>query len=127
MARSGYSDLRVRGQYVGNRATTVRNQGEEFVTHQGEMKTTIYRDAGKLHAAFPVKNECGEPAAFTPGSVPYRGWPFSIPTGDGALYLAAEILWPEIWPAAHNRELQKADGTYSEGWKNDATGFSYED
>lgn len=43
------------------------------------------------------------------------------PTIDGALYPAAEIIWPEI-SAVHNRDLWGAgpDGTYA--WRNQADG-----
>lgn len=82
---------------------------------------------GLNNEAWPVANGRGEPAASNQGPVPYPAGP--TPTTDGALYLAAEILWPEIWPAAHNRELWGAgpDGTYGNAWRNDATGHSYDD
>lgn len=76
--------------------------------------------------ACPVTNECGEPAAFTPGPVSYRTGPIPISRVDdvdGEMWLAAEILWPEIWPARHNRELWLTgpDGTH--GWRDQADGF----
>jgi hypothetical protein len=66
----------------------------------------IFMGLEKPITAAPAATECGGPAAFTPGPA-YQAGP--IPTIDGALLLAAEILWPEIWPAAHNRELWGAD------------------
>lgn len=80
----------------------------------------IYRDTGKPETAVPVTNGCASPSAAIEGELP--GSPIPIPTIDGALYLAAEILFPEIWPAAHNRELWGAgpDGTF--GWRNQADG-----
>ena len=88
---------------------------------------TILMGLEKPKAAAPAATECGVPAAFTPGPVYYRAGP--IPTTDGALLLAMEILWPEIWPAAHNHELWGArpDGTCDNAWRNDATGHTYDD
>jgi hypothetical protein len=59
-----------------------------------------------LPAAHSATRGAGEPA----GSLSIQ------PTIDGALYLAAEI-WAEGWPVAHNREL----------WKNDGTGWSFDE
>lgn len=78
-------------------------------------KTTISPDLGKPDSAVPVKTECGEPAAFTPGPDSYRT-AGPNPTTDGMAYLIADILGPEPWAAAHNREL----------WKNDASGWSFD-
>jgi hypothetical protein len=53
--------------------------------------------------------------------VPYRAaGPTPIPTTDGALYLAAEVIYGEAWAARHNAEIWGA-------WRNDATGYSFED
>jgi hypothetical protein len=84
---------------------------------------TIYRDAGKPDQAVPVTTECVLPSAFTSGEALTGPSPIPIPTIDGAAYLALEITWPEIWPAAHNREIWNAgpDGAYS--WRNQADGF----
>ncbi len=83
---------------------------------------TIYRDAGKPNQAVLVTTECALPGAFTPGEL--TSSPIPIPTTDGAAYLALEIIWPEIWPAAHNHELWNTgpDGTYA--WRDQADGFS---
>jgi hypothetical protein len=82
---------------------------------------------GLNNEACPVANGRGEPAASNPGPVPYQAGP--TPTTDGALYLAAEIIWPEIWPARHNHEVWKTgpDGTCGESWKNDATAWSFDE
>lgn len=65
---------------------------------------TISPDLGKPDTAVPVANGCALPRAAASGDV--TASPFQTePTIDGALYLAAEILWPEPWAAAHNREL----------------------
>lgn len=76
--------------------------------------------------AAPATTECGKPAAFTAGPVHQAG---PTPTLDGALFLAAEILWPEVWPAAHNRDLWVAEPVAHGGnaWRNDGTGHSYDD
>ena len=84
---------------------------------------TILMGLEKAIATSPAATECGEPAAFNPGPASYQAGP--IPTTDGALYLAAEILWPEIWPAAHNREVWGCRS--DKAWRNDATGHSYGD
>jgi hypothetical protein len=82
---------------------------------------TISGDAGKPNRAVPVTTECAEPGAFTPGPVPYRAaGPTSIPTTDGALYLAGEVIYGEAWAFRHNAEIWGA-------WCNDATGYSFED
>jgi hypothetical protein len=95
---------------------------------QVDSEETALGDLEKPSAAAPVTTECGEPAAFAPRPAPYRV-AGSTPTIDGALYLAAEVLWPETWPARHNAEIwgTRPDGIYGDGWKNDATGHSYED
>jgi hypothetical protein len=83
---------------------------------------TIYRDAGKPDEAVPVSNSCALSRAAAAGEL--TGSPIPIErTTD-----AAEILWPEIWPAAHDRELWRTapDGTCTEQWKNDATSWSFE-
>jgi hypothetical protein len=80
------------------------------------LTEAIYRDAGKPNAAVPVTNECGEPTAFTPGSA-YQVGPFPIPTLDGALYLALEIIRPDNFHAAGTIPA----GTYQ--WRNQADGF----
>ena len=90
------------------------------------LPKTIYRDAGKPYLAVPVTNGCASPGAAIQGEL--TGSPIPIePTIDGALYLAAEIIWPEIWPAAHNAEIcgTGPDGTYA--YRNDATGHSWDD
>jgi hypothetical protein len=46
--------------------------------------------------------------------------PIPIPTTDGALYLAAEVIYGEAWAARHNAEIWGA-------WCNDATGYSFEE
>ncbi len=86
---------------------------------------TIFRGLEKPKTAAPAATECGAPAAFTPGPA-YQAGP--TPTLDGALYLAAEILWPEIWPAALNSELWGAgpEDMCRERWKNDASGYSFD-
>jgi hypothetical protein len=67
----------------------------------------------KPERAVPVGNGCALPDS----PIPIE------PTIDGAFYLAAEVIWPEIWPAAHNREIWGAgpDGTYD--WRDQADGF----
>lgn len=82
---------------------------------------TIFRDAGKPDQAVPVTNGCALPGAAMTGEL--TGSPIPIPTTDGAASLAAEIIWPEIWPAAHNREIWKTgrDGAYA--WRDRADGF----
>lgn len=84
---------------------------------------TIYRDAGKPDAAVPVTNGCALPGAGIPGPVHQAGPSPIEPSIDGALYLAAEILWPEFWPARSNRDLWGTgpDGTYQ--WRNQADGY----
>ncbi|MGP0076182.1 MAG: hypothetical protein ACLPWF_30035 [Bryobacteraceae bacterium] len=81
---------------------------------------TIFGDAGKPDQAVPVTNECALPGVFTPGEL--TGSPIPIPTTDGAAYLALEIIWAEIWPATHNRDVWGTgpDGTYA--WRNQADG-----
>lgn len=83
---------------------------------------TIFTGLEKPIMEAPAATECGVPAAFTSGPVHQAG---PIPTPDGALFLAAETLWPEIWPAAHNRELWGC--RTDDAWRNDATGHSYGD
>jgi excisionase family DNA binding protein len=63
----------------------------------------ILRDAGKPDAAVPVKNGCTSAGVAIMGDV--TASPNQISTTDGVLYPAAEIMWPEIWPAAHNRDV----------------------
>jgi hypothetical protein len=76
----------------------------------------IYRDGGKPEAsAVPVTNGCALPGEAIPGGVTASPIPIG-PTIDGPeVYSAAETIWPEIWPAAHNRALWKTgpDGTYA--------------
>ena len=80
-------------------------------------KTTISTDAGKPDAAVPVTNGCALPGAAIQGDVTASPFP-PVPTIDGALYLAAEILFPKPW-ARHNAELW-CNGN---GWRNQADGF----
>lgn len=89
--------------------------------HNKMGMTTISTDTGKPKAAVPVTNGGTSPGAALQGELTRSPIPIE-PTIDGALYLAAEILWPEIWPAAHNRELWGAgpDGTYA--WRSQADG-----
>jgi len=47
----------------------------------------------KPRTAGPATIECASRGAFTPGRAPSS--PLPIPTTDGALYLAAEIVRPE--------------------------------
>jgi hypothetical protein len=86
------------------------------------LPNTIYRDAGKPKAAVPVTNGCALPGAAIPGDVTQSPIPIE-PSIDGALYLAAEILWPEFWPARSNHDLWGTgpDGTCQ--WRNQADGF----
>jgi hypothetical protein len=83
------------------------------VSHQGEMKTTNYPDAGKPDAAVPVTNECGEPAAFIPGPA-YQAGPISNKKVAKS---------KEMWPGLGNQEACpfEPDGTYD--WRNQADGF----
>ena len=83
------------------------------------LSSTIYRDAGKLDAAVPVTNGCASLSAANWGDVTAA----PTPTIDGALYLAAEIIWPEFWPARGNHDLWGAgpDGTYE--WRNQCDGY----
>ena len=71
--------------------------------------------------ARPVTNSCALPSAPAIGDA--TASPVPIPTIDGALYLAAEILLPEFWPAGSNHDLWGGgpDGTYQ--WRNQADGF----
>jgi len=86
------------------------------------LPNTIHRETGKPKAAVPVTNGCALPDAAIPGDVTASPIPIE-PTIDGALYLAAEILWLEIWLARHNHDLWGTgpDGTYR--WRNQADGF----
>jgi hypothetical protein len=68
---------------------------------------TIYRDPGTRVMAVPVATECGEPAAFILG-LAYQAGP--IPN---------TVRPPHCWSAV-------PDGTCGGGWKNDATGHSFE-
>jgi excisionase family DNA binding protein len=81
----------------------------------------IFRDAGKPDATVPVTNGCTSAGVAILGDAATS--PNQIPTTDGALYPAAEIIWPEIWPAAYNRDVWEAgpDGTY--GWRDQCDGF----
>jgi hypothetical protein len=83
--------------------------------------TAIDQDAGKRDAAVPATNGCTLPGAAIRGDV--TASPSPSPTIDGALYLTAEVIWPEIWPALHNHELWGAgpDGNYH--WRDQADGF----
>ena len=83
---------------------------------------TIYRDAGKPYAAVPVTNGCALPGAAIPEDVTASPFPIE-PSIDGALFLAAEFIWPEFWPARSNHDLWGTgpDGTYD--WLNQADGF----
>lgn len=82
----------------------------------------LYRDTEKPDAAVPVTNGCALPSAAIRGDVTASPSPIE-PSIDGALYLAAEILWPEFWPARRNHDLWGTgpDGTYQ--WRNQADGF----
>jgi hypothetical protein len=77
-------------------------------------------DTGKPVPAVPVTNTWAQPGAAASGGVTTP--PFPIPTVDGALYLAAETIWGETWPARHNHELWLVgpDGTYE--WRNQCDG-----
>jgi hypothetical protein len=87
------------------------------VPYMAAPKTTISTDAGKPDAALPVANSCTLPGAATSGEL--TGSPIPIePTIDGMAYLIAEILSPEPWAAAHNREFWNNEGD----WRSDATG-----
>ncbi len=79
---------------------------------------TIYRDAGKHDEAVPVTNGCALPGAAISGEL--TGSPIPIPTTDGALSFAAEVIYGEAWAARHNAEIWGA-------WCNDPTGYSFED
>ena len=63
------------------------------------------RVSGLIFTDATVTNGCALPGAAIPGDVTASS--VSIPTIDGALYLAAEILWPNAY-------------------RNDATGHSYD-
>lgn len=80
----------------------------------------ILRGAGKPHAAVPVTNGRTSAGAAILGDV--TASPNPTRTTDGALNSAAEIMWPKISPAAHNRNLLEPgpDGTYA--WRNQADG-----
>jgi hypothetical protein len=80
--------------------------------------TTIYRDAGKPNRAVPVTTECALPGAFTPGEVTASPTPNLTPTA--AVFPSAEMIHGEAWVARHNAEIWGA-------WRNDATGYSFED
>jgi hypothetical protein len=86
------------------------------------LEKPLYRDAGKPKAAVPVTNGGALPGAAIPGDVTASPIPIE-PSIDGALYLAAEILWPEFWPARSNHDQWGTgpDGTYQ--WRNQADGF----
>jgi len=82
----------------------------------------IYRDAGNPESTVPVTDGCTPPDAPIPGDV--TASPISIePTIDGALYLAAEILWPEIWPARSHHDLWGTGPDGNDGWRNQGDGF----
>lgn len=83
---------------------------------------TIYQDAGKPDAAVPVTIGCALPGAAIRGDVTPSPFPIE-PSIDGALYLAAEILWPDFWPARSNHDLWGTgpEGTYQ--CRNQADGF----
>jgi hypothetical protein len=109
-------------------ATVLTNQALPTAVATGKPAASpISRGLEKPTTAAPAATECGEPAAFTPGPASYRAGP--TPTIDGMAYLIAEILWPEAWPPAHNRDLWGAgpDGMYGNTWRNDATDHSYDD
>lgn len=73
----------------------------------------VSADTGKPGTAVQVTASCTSPGAAASGGV--TAPPFPIPTVDGALYLAAEVIWGEAWPARHNHELWLTgpDGGYS--------------
>jgi hypothetical protein len=85
----------------------------------------VYRDAGKPDQAVPVTSGYTSPGAAIPGDVPAS--PIPIPAVNGALYLAAEIVWPEFWPARHNHEIWQTGPDGTNTYRNDATGHSYDD
>jgi len=68
--------------------------------------------------AVPVTNDCALPGAAISGEL--TGSPIPIPSTDGALCLADEVIYGEAWAARHNAEIWGA-------WCNDATGYSFED
>jgi len=75
-----------------------------------------------------IMSEPTTSSAFTEASVPVTNVATSwsakdVPTVDGALYLAAEVIWPETWPARSNLDLWGTgpDGTYA--YRNQADGF----
>jgi hypothetical protein len=81
--------------------------------------TAQAKTTGTPNAAVP--NGSPLPAAAIQGEL--SGSPIPIePSVDGALYLAAEIIWPEIWPARSNLDLWGTgpDGTYA--WRNQCDG-----
>jgi hypothetical protein len=81
----------------------------------------IYRDTGKPDAAVPATNGCALPGAAHRGELTGSSLPIE-PTIDDGLHGAAETIWAEIWPAAHNEEIWGAgpDGTFA--WRNQADG-----
>jgi hypothetical protein len=85
-------------------------------------------ESGSADRPLPLKPSAPHPAAHSRRGE-LTGSPLPIPTVDGDLYLAAEILWPEIWPASHNSELRRCGTALSAGnaWRNDATGHSHDE
>jgi hypothetical protein len=86
------------------------------------LEKLIYRDAGKPDAVVPVTTGCTLPGAAIQGEL--TGSPLPIEaTLDGALYLAAEVVFGEAWAAQQKEELWQTgpDGTYA--WCNQADGF----
>ena len=81
---------------------------------------TISTDQGKPDRAVPVTSGCALPGAAITGEVLTGASPIPIPTTDGALWLAAEVIYGEAWAVRHNAEIWGA-------WCNDATGYSFED
>ncbi len=76
--------------------------------------------SGAAYRLLPGQNGCALPGAASTGEELTCPSPIPIPTTDGALYLAAEVIYGEAWAARHNAEVWGA-------WCNDATGYSFED
>ncbi len=86
----------------------------------GKPEASNLSDQGPKPAA-PLTFECAEPGALISG-LAYLAGPVPQPTVDGAMWLAAELVFGEKWPSGHSHGLglPGPDGTFR--WRNQADG-----
>lgn len=95
------------------------------------------KDTGHHRPIGSLPNFTGGPAC--------QAGPIPLPTIDGAMYLAAEVVFAEVWPASPDgifKELWEINGPFedpwcaeynrsvwgdNDTWRNDATGHSYDE